>query len=160
MALVDDDEVEELRWNRVVIDHGLRVPGLNHCFRGMAVFGCLFEWLALEERIHALNGADTHLCIPGGEGGLQALHVVEFDELAVAVIGHIAHELLFRLFAQIAGVHQEKNPLGVGVLQQAVHGRDGGIGFAGPGRHLNERAGTVIPERRLQIFNGANLTSA
>ena len=58
------------------------------------------------------------------------MHAVQFGELAVVVIGHIRHEFLLGLFAQVFRIHQKQNPLGFGIFKQAVNGRNGGKCFS------------------------------
>ena len=97
------------------------------------------------------------LAILGYKGRFEPLDVVEFSEFPVIVIRHIGHEFLLGLFAEILGVYEKENALGVSVFEQPVDRSDGGIGLAGAGRHLNEGAWVVILEGCLQLFDGADL---
>jgi hypothetical protein len=85
-----------------------------------------------------------HTCalrVDAGRG--QALHVVELGELAAIVGRRVGHELLVRLFAQVAGIDQKQDALGTAKLEQAVHRRDGGKRFARAGGHVHQGAGFV-----------------
>ena len=117
MTLVDDDEIEELGWNLAAIDHRHRFLGPNLQLCGIDLFGSLVQLLALQERIHALDGADADLAIPADKGRLEALNTVKLGELAVVVAGHVGHERLFGLFAQIPCVHEKQDALGVGMFE-------------------------------------------
>ena len=156
VAFVDDDEVEKLRRNLAVVDNRHRLLGLNQ-LRRVDLLGGVIHLLALQERIHALDGADADLAILGDEGRCKALDVVKLGELAVVVAGHVGHEFLLGLFTQIPGVHEKKDALGVGVFEQPVDRGDGGVGLARAGGHLDERARAVVLEGRLQLLDGADL---
>ena len=75
----------------------------------------------------------------------------------VVVARHVGHELLVRLLAQVPGVDQKQDALGVGVLEEAVDRGDGGVGLAGAGRHLHEGPRVVPLERGFEAFDGDNL---
>ena len=131
VALVDDDEVEGLdRHGRVVADQLVLLGGLLH-FVERDVLGRFVDRLAGEDRIHALDGADAHLRmrVDGGRG--QALDVVELGELARVVRRRVGHELLMRLFAQVAGIDQEQDALGAAKFEQAIDRGDRGRGVDG-----------------------------
>ena len=85
------------------------------------------------------------------------MDVVELGERAVVVGGNVGDELLLGLFAEIPGVDQEQDPLCVRVLEQAIDRGDGGVGLAGAGRHLDERARVRVLERRFKAFDGMKL---
>ena len=158
VAFVDDDEVEEFRWNLAVIDNRHRLSRLNHFrFRRVDLIGGFIHLPILQERVHALDGTDADLAVPGDKGRFQPLDVVEFSEFPVVVIGHIGHEFLLGLFAQILGVDEKEDAPGVSVFEQPVNRSDGGIGLAGAGRHLNEGARAVIFEGYLQLLDGIDL---
>ncbi len=156
VAFVDDDEVEEFRWNLAVIDNRHRLFRLNH-FRRVDLLGGFIHLPVLQERVHALDGTDADLAVPGDEGRFQPLDVVEFREFPVVVIGHIGHEFLLGLFAEVLGVYEKEDAPGVSVFEQPVDRSDGSIGLAGAGRHLNERARAVILEGCLKLLNGIDL---
>ena len=94
------------------------------------------------------------------EGGFEALDVVELGELAVVVVRQVGHEFLLGLLAEVLRVDQEQDALGIGVLEQAIDGCDGGEGLAGAGGHLDERAGPVVLEGFFQIFDRRDLAVA
>jgi hypothetical protein len=64
------------------------------------------------------------------------------------------------LFAEIPRVHKKQDAFGVGVFQEAIGRGDGGEGFSGASRHLNEGAGAVVLERLFQLLNRFNLAIA
>ena len=156
VAFVDDDEIEELGRNFRVVDDRHGLSGLHH-FRRVDFFGGLVHVLVPQQRVHALDGADAHLAVPGDVGRPETLDVVEFGELAVVVAGHVGHEFLLGLFAQVPGVDEEEDALGVGVLEQSVDRGDGGVGLARAGGHLNEGARAVVLEGRFEPFDGVHL---
>ena len=156
VAFVDDDEIEELRRNLAVVDNRHGLPGLNE-FRRIDLLGGVIHLLALQERVHALDGADANLAIPGDEGRGEALDVVKLGELVVVVAGHVGHEFLLGLFAQVPGVHEKKNALGVGVFEQPVDRGDGRVGLARAGGHLNQGTRAVLLEGCLQLLDGRDL---
>ncbi len=45
----------------------------------------LQRWFIFKDGVHALDGADTDLGILGHVGGFEALHGIEFGELAVVI---------------------------------------------------------------------------
>ena len=66
VAFVNDDEIKELRRNLVVVDDRYRLPGLRQ-LRWVYLFRGFVHLLALQERIHALDGANADLTIPGND---------------------------------------------------------------------------------------------
>ena len=159
VALVDEDEVEELRRNRGVVYHRQRRLARRQLSR-VDLLGRRVHPLALEQRIQALDGADAHVAVRGGEGGGEALDVVELGEVAVVVGGNVGHELLFGLLAEVPGVDQKQDAPGVGVLEQAVDRGDGGVGLAGAGGHPDQRARMVGLERCFEAGDGIELAGA
>ena len=75
VAFVDDDEVKELRWNPVVITDRHWLFKLNP-LRRIDLLGGFIQILALQNRIHSLDGADTDLTVLCNVGRLEALDVV------------------------------------------------------------------------------------
>ena len=75
VAFVDDDEVEELGRNVRVVDDRHGLSGLHH-LRRVALLGGLVHLLVPQQRVHALDGADADLAVPGDVGRLEALDVV------------------------------------------------------------------------------------
>src|ERR1035437_9026891 len=49
-------------------------------------------------------------------------------------------EFLERLPAEIATIHEEQDAARAGVFHETINEIDGGVGFAGTGGHLDERA--------------------
>ena len=60
-------------------------------------------------------------------------------------------ELLERLPAEVAAIHEEEDALGAGVFDEAVDEIDGGVGLARAGGHLDERARATGGEGLLQV---------
>ena len=116
MAFVNDDEVEKLGCDLTIIDNRHRFFGLNH-FRRINLFGGFVQLLALQERIHALDSADADLAVLGDVRRFEPLDVVEFGEFSVVVAGHVSHEFLLGLFAQMLGIYQKEDALGVSVFE-------------------------------------------
>ena len=112
-----DDEVEELGRNLRVIDDRHRLSGLYHQLRRVGLLGGFVHLPVPQQRVHALDGAHADLAVLGDEGQSEALDVVKLGEFAVVVAGHVGHEFLLGLFAQIPGIHQEEDAPGVGVLE-------------------------------------------
>ena len=84
------------------------------------------------------------------EAAFEPLHGVKLGEFAVIVDRHVGHHFLLGLLAEVSGIDQEEDALGVGVLEQAVDAGDGGVGLAGAGGHLDRgRAaglrGRIVP---------------
>ena len=156
VAFVDDDEVEELGRDPAVIHDRHRFSGLHHLGR-VDLLGGFIHLLALQQRVHALDGTDANLNILGDEGRFQPLDVVQLGEFAVVVAGQVGLEFLLGLFAQIPGVYKKEDAPGVSVFEQPVDRGDGGVGLARAGRHLNEGARAVVLEGFFQILDGINL---
>ena len=160
VAFVDDDEIEEFDGEFRVVNHGQGLALAPIDLAGVDFFGPFVQLFAFQDGIEALDRADADLAVGGDVARFQALDVVEFGEFAVVVVGQVGHELLFGLFAQVPGVHQEENPLGIGELQEPVDGGDGGEGLARTGRHLDEGAGFVGLEGEFQVVRGVDLAIA
>ena len=62
VAFVDDDEVEELRWNPAVVDDRHRFLWLYQ-LGGIDIFRIFVHLPALEQRVHPLDGADADLAV-------------------------------------------------------------------------------------------------
>ena len=149
-------KVEELGRNLVVIDNRHRFFACNH-FRRIDLFDGFVQLLALQERIHALDGADADLAVFGDIRRFEPLDVVEFGEFTVVVTGHVGHKFLLGLFAQMLGIYEKEDALGVSVSEQPVDRGDGGVGLARASGHLNEGAWTVIFEGYFELLDGVDL---
>lgn len=160
MALVDDDEVEELDGQIGVVDHGHGRFAQRLAFGRVLQLRGLVQGLPFQNRVKPLDGADDHLAGIVDVAGGQALDIVEFGEFAVVVVGQIAHELLLGLLAQVPGVHQKEHAPRAGVFQQAVDGGDGGEGLAGARGHLHQGPRLALGEGAFQSFDGLDLHPA
>ena len=78
---------------------------------------------------------------------VQVLDDVFLAELVVVVGRDVLVELLLRLAAEVAAVHQEQHAPRAGELDQPVDEADGGEGLAAAGGHLDQRARLVGGER-------------
>lgn len=107
-----------------------------------------------------MNGGNTDLRIGGDVTGRQPLDIVQFGKFPVVVVRLVGHELLLGLFAEVFGIHQKKDALGIGMFEQSVNESAGGIGLPSPGGHLDEGFRFVPFERIFQIFHRHNLSGA
>ena len=101
MAFIDDDAVEKLRGNLFVIDDlfcGLCV-GSGLLEEGFFLCGFI-HFLALQDGVHPLNGADADLDVIGDIGAVQAANTVKLGKGAVVVIRRIGKEFSLRLLAK------------------------------------------------------------
>ena len=140
VAFIDHDEVEHLDGNLGVVDDWQRLLEKRILRLEQRAFFVLFleVFLTLEHRVESLDRRDADLRSRSDRVLLQMLNAVLLGEL-VAVDGtDELLELIERLFAQVVSIHQEKDPFGIGVLDEPVAEIDGGEGFAAAGRHLDE----------------------
>ena len=151
VTLIDKDEVEELYRHLGVIGYGYRLFRFGELFCRIALFQGFIQLFILEDGVHTLNGADADLGVLRHIRTFESLHCIEFGELAVVVTRRKGEHLLFRLFTQVLGVHQKQYPLALGVFENPVHGRDGGIGLTGTGSHLYQGSGFIQFEGVFQI---------
>ena len=161
MALIDDDEVEELRRNGGVVDHigRLAFPGLSGIETGAFLIAGVEVGFALQHRVEALDGSDDHLRGRVDGVGLEPLNGVELRELSRVVWRLEVGELVLGLFAEVGAVNQKENAFGVAELEQAVSDIDGGKGFSGASRHLNQRTRVRLGKGLFQAGDGAGLNA-
>jgi hypothetical protein len=160
VALIDDDEIEELGRDFLGVGDGERFAAAVGALGGVFILGGGVEFAALEDGIHPLDGGDADLGVGRDVGRGEAGDGVEFGELAVVVGGHVGEELLLGLLAEVAGVHEEEHAADAGVLEQAVDRRDGGEGLARAGGHLDEGAGLGGLEGSVEVGDGVDLAVA
>ena len=148
MALVHNDAVKELRRIFFVVDHFLwRFAVGGDILAEWGLLCGLVQVLALQNRVHPLDGADVDLRISRHPGGFQAVHAVDVGKWPGIVVGGIGQELPLRLLPQTFGVHQEQNTVHLSEFQQAVCGGDGGKGLARASGHLHQCPRPVFRER-------------
>ena len=87
----------------------------------------------------------------------QVLDVVLGGELPLGLLDRELVEFELGLLAQVRPVDQEQDPLGVRVLDQPVAQVRGGERLPGAGRHLDQRPGTVLGQRLLQVADRLGL---
>ncbi len=160
MAFVDDDEAEGFHRHGGVVAHQLLLRRRLLHLVERQVLGGFVDRLAAEDGIHALDGADAHLRVRVDAGAAETLHVVQLGELAAVIRRRVGHEFLMRLFAEVARIHQKQDAPGAAKLEQAIHGGDGGEGFARASGHVHQGAGLVLRQRLLQPGDGADLAIA
>lgn len=167
VALVGDDEVEGFEGDGGIVgdvewaESGSAVPALFRMRRakrrdaastficGAEIGGGFFVevlvelGLAAQNRVEPLNGADGD-ARDGVEGvGGEVLDVVDLGERAPSVGGDELVELALGLFAEVAAVDEEEDAAGAGEFDQPVGEGAGGVGLAGAGGQLDERARAV-----------------
>ena len=123
-----------------VVGHVLRaVVGGGDFVAGFFV-EVFVEFLAAQDRVEALDGADGD----AGDGievvRGEMLDVVDLGELAAGVGRDELLELGHGLAAEIGAVDEEQDALGPGVLDEPVGEAARGVGLARAGGHLDERA--------------------
>ena len=88
------------------------------------------------------------------------MHRIDLRKGTGIVIGLVIPELLLRLEAQAAGVHQEQDALHPAILQQAIGRRDGREGLARAGGHLHQYTWAILGKGFVQVLNGDLLALA
>ena len=66
-------------------------------------------------------------------------------------------EFLVRLPAQIPAVNEEEDSPRLGEFHETINRTDRRVGLSAPGRHLDQRAGTVHAEGFFQVLDGRDL---
>ncbi len=157
VRFVGDDDVEGLDRDRRVV--GDRLGRLEQILQpGGGDFVVLSrEFAAFQHRIQPLDGADGDARSGVQRVRSQMLHDVFLAELVVVVGRSVLVELLLRLPAEVAAVHQEQHPPRAGELDQAVDKGNRRVGLAAAGGHLNEGARLVGGERGFEIADRAHL---
>jgi hypothetical protein len=87
VAFIYDDEVELLNGHFLVIDNGQGFFAIQLLFYPSTLVRvfilCTFvQFLAFQDGIQPLYGADAHLAIGGNVAGTQSLHIVKLGELS------------------------------------------------------------------------------
>ena len=159
VALVDDDEVEELGRDAGVVDHvrRLALPRLGGVEGRAFLVAGVELGLALEHRVEPLDGGDDDLGGGIDRVRFEPLDGVERRELA-RIVGRLeVGELVLGLLAEIAAIHEEEDALGFGELEQAIGDIDGGEGLARAGRHLDQGARIGPGERLFEVADRLRL---
>ena len=160
VAFVDDDEIKCFHGDGRVVAHNFGLLAGLLDFVERHILSRIVNRLARQDRVHTLNGGDNDLGMRVDGAAGEALHVVQLGKFATIVGRRVGHELLVRLFAQIAGIDQKQNTFGTAKFKQAVDRGDSGEGFARTGSHMYQSAGFVAGERLFQPRDGADLAVA
>ena len=135
VGLVDDDQVECLRWDVGVVGDCDRCVGHPAVQLGVVALPDLFVAQRLED---ALDGGDRECRRLRHRAAVEPVHVVELGEATAVVGGAVVLELGHRLLGQVVAVDEEQDPVEPAELQQPVGQRHGRVGLAGAGRHLDQ----------------------
>ncbi|OPY18288.1 MAG: hypothetical protein A4E24_01991 [Methanomethylovorans sp. PtaU1.Bin093] len=157
VALIDHDEIELLDRHFLIVHHRQRFLRLPFALSRVRFLSFLVQLLALQYGIQSLDCGNTHLAVRSHIAGTQPLHIVQLGELAVIVIGSICHELLFRLLAQVSGIHKEQYSLGIRIFKQAVNESNSSVRFSRAGGHLDQCTRVILLERPLQVIDRPDL---
>ena len=162
VALVGDDEIEFLdRHGGVVGDvAGARAAEGGGELRAGKVVGALREFFAAQDRVEPLDGADGDAAHVVDVRRGEVLDVVKLGEKTARVRRAVAVELVAGLLAEVRAVHEEEDAAGAGVFDQAIGERAGGEGLARAGRHVDERARSVLGEGFFEAGDGFDLAIA
>ena len=160
VAFIDDHEIEELGRDFSAVNDRKRLAAALGALGGIFIFGRLIEIAALENGIHALDGAYADLSILGHMARGETGDGVKLGELAVVVRWRVSKKFLLGLLGQVAGVDEKEHAFGTGVFEEAVDRADRGEGFARAGGHLHEGTRFGSAKRRLQLRDGIDLALA
>ncbi len=148
VAFIGDDEVELLDGHgRVVGD----IAGAGAAQRGGQlgageIVRAFREFLAAQDGVEALDGADGDAANVVDVGRGQVLHVVQLGEEPAGVGGAVAMELVAGLFAEVRAVDQKQDAARARVLDQPIGERASGEGLARAGGHVDEGTGAAFGE--------------
>ena len=132
MALVHDDEVKKLWWDARVVNHFWRrpLPRLGRIECGTLLVLRIEIGLPLQHRKQPLNRRDDDLGGRIDRVRLEPLHGVKLRELTRVVDRLKRGELVLRLLAEVAAIHQKQNAFRAGELQQSIASVDGSEGYS------------------------------
>ena len=158
MTLIGHDEVEFLDGKRGVVGDGNGVPveGLGGVDGEIVEVGCglLFT---LEHGIEALDRADDNAGVRVERVAGEVLDYVFLGELVVVHRRDELLELLQRLLAEVAAIHEEEHAFGSAVFDEAVDEVHRSEGLARAGGHLDKGPRFAGGERFLQARDGLDL---
>ena len=159
MGLVDHDHVEGLDRHCRVVGEEFRLER-----KGRVEQRAFFErWvqagLTGEDRVEPLDRRDADAGRgPADRVRAEVLDVVEVGEFPAVIRRGVLLELVEGLPAEVSAVDEEQHAPGVGVADHAVDGGDRGECLAGAGRHLDQGAWPVLPERAFEILDRGPLS--
>ncbi len=160
MAFIDDDEVEGLDGDGGIVGDVLRAAVGGGDFVAGFFVDVLVEFLAAQDGVKALDGADGD----AGDGievvRGEMLDVVNLGELAAGVGRDELIELALGLASEIRAVHEKEDALCTGVLDEPVGEAARGVGLARAGGHLDERARVIGGEGAFEIRDALDLAGA
>ncbi|OQB89789.1 MAG: hypothetical protein BWX84_02255 [Verrucomicrobia bacterium ADurb.Bin118] len=158
VTFIGDDEVERFDGNLRVVFYFARPVIGDGKFKAGFLVNILVQFLAAQDRIKTLDGANRH----AGHGiqlvGSEVLDVIQLGELAPGIRRDELLKLGERLPAKVGAVHEKQNALCARMLDQPVRERASRVSLAGAGGHLDQRARVALGERFLQIRDGFDLT--
>lgn len=159
VAFVDDDDIELFDGDVGVVADGpgLFVEGAAFYFKAGVFVGFIIQLLMGKLRIQALDGGDGDLGGVGDAGAAEDVDVVVLGEFAAIVGDDELFKFILGIGGEVATVDQEQDAFDLGELGQAIDLRDGGVGFAGAGGHLQQGAGFGGLEGLFDAVNGVDL---
>ena len=81
-----------------------------------AFFCALFQFLSFKNRIQALYGRNTYLCIRSDVTGREPLDIVEFGKLPIVIVRLKRHKLLLSLLTKVFSIYKKQDTLCIGVF--------------------------------------------
>lgn len=85
------------------------------------------------------------------------MDVVKLGELSAIVRRLELLEFFERLAAKVAAIYEKQNSAGVREFDEPVRRVDGGEGFAGTGRHLNQGTRMIASQRGFEVMDRGGL---
>lgn len=161
MAFIDNDDIKHFDGDvRVVADRARAlVKRIGFHIKAGLFIGLIVQLLAGQLRVQALDGGDGDFGGIGDAGSAEDVDVVVLGELAAIVGDDELFELVLGVGGQVAAIDQEERAFDFGEFGQAVDLGDGGVGFAGSGRHLEESAGFRFDQAAFDALDRVDLTA-
>ena len=136
VALVNDDEVKELRWVFCIIFH------LSLCSCRCTRFIVHVIWhgreISCQHRIYTLNGTYADLCALRNIRCLNTLNVIQGIQFLSAIVRLIVLVFCLSLHTKVLRVNKEKYSFGFSKLQQPICVGDSGISLSSTSCHLHQ----------------------
>ena len=158
VCLVNDYQVERLRWHPDVVGDRDRV--VRHVPVEARVVA-LGSGVAGQYLVDPLDRGDHHAGAAQHARAGQLVHVVQLGEPSPVVRSAVVLELGQGLVGQVVAVDQEQHSAEATVLEQPVALGYGGVGLAGTGGHLHQRAvEPLLGQRALDSLDRRDLGRA